>query len=471
MNFIIFLFKIFIFKILFKLYSSEEPLQRRYISIPFNIKVSSPNKISNSQSFIDNYYSKNIILEFSIGKNSQIVNGILDQENSCFEFIDKNLITNLDNINIYSPKKSESFDIRKEKIYHTYEDDEIMAIGSDIFNFNKDDKYNISFLFLKTINENEINYEEIKNKQYISKIGLKLLNQESHFDGICPQFFQNSKKIANLSKYIISFEFNDVNKGNFIFGDELFNYNEQKYYESQYIGTYSSTNHQIYFNQVHLIDKNKNKINITEGTYATFNYNNGVIIGTSIFQKKINETFFDLLIKDNICKNNIVQYNNIQYNVYSCEEKNFKDKLISFPKIFFVSKSFEYNFELNYSDLFINLGSIYYFLIIFQINESKNGWIFGQPFFKKFNFTINLDENWVGFYNPDKPIIKKEDNNKNNPRNNKTRKIIIIISLVLFVIGLALGMFFLGKKMKNDRKKRANELMDDNYDYSVGINS
>ena len=31
------------------------------------------------------------------------------------------------------------------------------------------------------------------------------------------------------------------------------------------------------------------------------------------------------------------------------------------------------------------------------------------------------------------------------------------------------GMFFLGKKMRNERKKRANELTDDNYDYNAGI--
>ena len=32
-------------------------------------------------------------------------------------------------------------------------------------------------------------------------------------------------------------------------------------------------------------------------------------------------------------------------------------------------------------------------------------WYLGQPFYKKFKFTIDLDQNWVGFYNPDKEII------------------------------------------------------------------
>ena len=36
----------------------------------------------------------------------------------------------------------------------------------------------------------------------------------------------DSKKVGNLSKYKFSFDFTDDNKGNFIFGDELYNYNQ-----------------------------------------------------------------------------------------------------------------------------------------------------------------------------------------------------------------------------------------------------
>jgi len=80
---------------------------------------------------------------------------------------------------------------------------------------------------------------------------------------------------------------------------------------------------------------------------------------------------------------------------------------------------------------------------------------------------MKLDEFWVGFYNPNKPRIKPEE--KPDEEKSNVIKIIIIVALVLLVIGLAVGMFFLGKKMRNERKKRANELTDDNYDYSAGI--
>ena len=81
---------------------------------------------------------------------------------------------------------------------------------------------------------------------------------------------------------------------------------------------------------------------------------------------------------------------------------------------------------------------------------------------------MKLDEYWVGFYNPNKPAIKQDVDNPDGEKSNVT-KIVIIVALVIFVLGLAVGMFFLGKKMRNERKKRANELTDDNYDYNAGI--
>ena len=460
----IFFFKVLIFKIILISCFSKEFDNQNYISIPFNIQVPDSNLIVDSQSFLQNYYSKKIIFDFSIGKNSQSVNGILSQDESCFNFIDKNSDSALKNINFFSPKNSDSFRIRKEKIYHTYSDDEIMAIGSDIYNFNKNDKYNLSFLFFQTVNEDEINYDEIKNKQYMAKIGLVLEDENIHLDSKCPKFFVDSYKIANLSKYLISFEFTEANKGNFIYGNEMYIYNKKKYHESQYIGTHTSKNHQIYFNKAFLLDKSNNEINITEGTYSVLNYNLGVIIGTSVFKKKISENYFDSL---DFCKNELVQFNNSEYYVYSCNGD--EDKIKLFPKIIFTSKNYEYNFELNYNDLFIKFGSRYYFLIIFR-NKDENTWTFGQPFYKKFNLTIHLKENWIGLYNPNKPIIEDEGTNGGG-KGVEVKKIVIIIALVIFVIGLAIGMFFLGRKMKNDRKKRANELLDDNYEYSGNSNS
>ena len=443
--------------------STSTSVQKKYISIPFSIQAPDNNLIFNAQSFIEKYFYKNIILDFSIGENPQITNGIINQDLSCFELIEeKNISFDKNSLKFFSPRKSTSVKLRKEVIKISYQPDEYMALGSDFFSFNE--KNNMSFLFKHVKNEDEINFDEIKNNNYIVKIGMILPSREMK----CPQFFHDVKKVANLSKYIISFEFDENNnKGNLIFGDELFNYKNTKYFESQYIGSYSSQNHQIYFNEAKMILNSDNtNINISQGTNSIFDYNLGFIIGLDNYKKLIDLHFFDDLINKKICFYDNVHFNNTNFIVYSCNEGNFESKIKSFPKLIFVSKNFEYNFELTYADLFTKINNKYYFLVIFKEKSEKNTWIFGQPFYKKYQFTINLDQNWVGFYNPNKEKIIPQKQESSTSGMSKTNKVLLIVGLVILFIGISVGMFFLGRKLKNDRKRRANELTDDNYEYS-----
>ena len=451
-----------IFQILLT-YIISTSVQKKYISIPFSIQVPDNNLIFNSQSFIEKYFYKNIILDFSIGENPQITNGIINKDLSCFELIEeKNISFDKNSLKFFSPRKSTSVKLRKEVIKISYQPDEYMALGSDFFSFNE--KNNMSFLFKHVKNEDEINFDEIKNNNYIVKIGMILPSREMK----CPQFFHDVKKVANLSKYIISFEFDENNnKGNLIFGDELFNYKNTKYFESQYIGSYSSQNHQIYFNEAKMILNSDNtNINISQGTNSIFDYNLGFIIGLDNYKKLIELHFFDDLLNKKICSYDNVHFNNTNFIVYSCNEGNFESKIKSFPKLIFVSKNFEYNFELTYADLFTKINNKYYFLVIFKEKSEKNTWIFGQPFYKKYQFTINLDQNWVGFYNPNKEKIIPQKQESSTSGMSKTSKVLLIVGLVILFIGISVGMFFLGRKLKNDRKRRANELTDDNYEYS-----
>ena len=443
--------------------STSTSVQKKYISIPFSIQAPDNNLIFNAQSFIEKYFYKNIILDFSIGENPQITNGIINQDLSCFELIEeKNISFDKNSLKFFSPRKSTSVKLRKEVIKISYQPDEYMALGSDFFSFNE--KNNMSFLFKRVKNEDEINFDEIKNNNYIVKIGMILPSREMK----CPQFFHDVKKVANLSKYIISFEFDENNnKGNLIFGDELFNYKNTKYFESQYVGSYSSQNHQIYFNEAKMILNSDNtNINISQGTNSIFDYNLGFIIGLDNYKKLIDLHFFDDLLNKKICSYDNVHFNNTNFIVYSCNEGNFESKIKSFPKLIFVSKNFEYNFELTYADLFTKINNKYYFLVIFKEKSEKNTWIFGQPFYKKYQFTINLDQNWVGFYNPNKEKIIPQKQESSTSGMSKTSKVLLIVGLVILFIGISVGMFFLGRKLKNDRKRRANELTDDNYEYS-----
>ena len=65
---------------------------------------------------------------------------------------------------------------------------------------------------------------------------------------------------------------------------------------------------------------------------------------------------------------------------------------------------------------------------------------------------------------------EKEGQNPNNNSYSKKTIIIIIVVSVIAVLGLGVGAFFLGKKLNEIRKKRANELRDDFEYISDSIN-
>ena len=79
---------------------------------------------------------------------------------------------------------------------------------------------------------------------------------------------------------------------------------------------------------------------------------------------------------------------------------------------------------------------------------------------------INIDENTIKIY--DNYIEEENDNNNNNDNFSGSSGIktflLVFGIIILFVIIGVLG-YFLGKNVNKTRKKKANELTDDEYDY------
>ena len=63
--------------------------------------------------------------------------------------------------------------------------------------------------------------------------------------------------------------------------------------------------------------------------------------------------------------------------------------------------------------------------------------------------------------------IQDEQNKNNNNSSNKKKITIIIIISIISVLVLAAIAYFLGKKLNENRKKRANELRDEDFEYST----
>ena len=147
-------------------------------------------------------------------------------------------------------------------------------------------------------------------------------------------------------------------------------------------------------------------------------------------------------------------------NVIICDKKKFKDKK-KFPTLYFKYIDFYTIFEFDYKDLFQEIGNSLIFSIVFDENN-KNHWVLGRIFLKKYQFIFDNDQRTITYIKRNN--TKSKDNNKNNLSTTTILKIMLIIFLL---IGFGVGIF-VGKKLwDKNRKKRANELADDEYDYKV----
>ena len=158
--------------------------------------------------------------------------------------------------------------------------------------------------------------------------------------------------------------------------------------------------------------------------------------------------------------------------------------LYKFPDLIFKSTKLEYNFELKNNDLFEQIFGKYYFLILFKNNATTTGndfWYLGEPFYRKYTFSINLDAKTIGFYLNKDVNGKKSNNTKNNDKinstddddvkenntndNKSTNKILKYTLEIIVVIIIAVLAYYIGVIVSQKRKKRANELKDENYEY------
>ena len=182
-----------------------------------------------------------------------------------------------------------------------------------------------------------------------------------------------------------------------------------------------------------------------------------IIIGIGDYYKSIKSNYFDKYTDK--CHEQLVKK---RYKIFWCE-KNFDTK--NFPTLYIQNTDFNYTFELTYKELFEIRGDKKYFLIVFD-NQSYFPWKFGKLFLKKYFFNFEADSKLIGFYNN---LIPEEPNKKEDDKNYNIWKWILWVFIVI-IVGV-LG-FYIGHSIKKSyRKKRANELDDDDFEYKQKSNN
>ena len=390
-------------------------INTKSVSIPFKFKSFERRFLSyDTKKFLKEYIKNDLILELNIGTPFSKIDCLLNTDSSCFIFNFKDSKNKTIINDYYFPRKSSSYKL----IINDLTNDIIKS--QDLFNFNKSENYELNFI-LKKINMSE-NDNDLLNYKYLPEIGLyfNLLNENKENNNACPNliFDLEKKQIISENLFTLKYDsnFTAEEKGEFIIGEDLIKYDSNYSKNYEYI-------------KLNLRDKFSFEINsIYAENYTTNNYttkdkrreaiidiNSGFIIGTKDFMNYIEEIYFKLLIEKNICKKELttLQDNeNLKYYIYKCFELSIfgKDGRLNninyyelFPKIILSSHILGKNFELNQEDLFRNVFNRLYYLIIFKYNNStkkevNNKWYLGQPFFRKYPFSINYDSKTLGFY-------------------------------------------------------------------------
>ena len=468
----------------------------KLISIPFKVKfIKGDFYTYKSSDFFNDYFKKELILQINLGNPPQQINAFIDPYSYCFEF----KLSESNKNNNYYPYKSTTFHIDKFQFYKNNYPKYISS--TDLFYFSKNETYNLSF-----VTNDKLDINNNKEITLIAEIGINnpITYLGSNLNS-CNNFIYDLRNMNAINKRIFSIIYKDNYRGQFLLGDDLTKYNSTRYKKDNYYTKYFSYDFMFLYDNIYMTNylNQTEYLNITGNTNkkeAIINLNSGLIIGTEDYKNYIHKYFFKYLIENRICKLDLVKLNQIkdkdkfgnEFYIYSCYHLDFvrpidkryqnRNYYSEFPNLIIESKSFEYNFELTKENLFETVYSRDYFLVVFpkDINDEKNKniWYLGEPFYKRYPFTINLDAKTIGFYLDKKDISERIDDNKNtiNEKNNdkniimkdnnsSVKKILIKFGEIMLGIGLLLIAYYIGMKVKEGRKKRANELKDDCYEY------
>ncbi len=303
-------------------------------------------------------------------------------------------------------------------------------------------------------------------------IGFKLSSEHVESDKSC--FITNLKQNNLISNYLFSFvydskKFNEET-GKLYIGANLHLIDKQHFNEEFYINdkadNYYSNIEWVYsFNEIKIGDQI-----IENNSKAFFYIEIGFIIGTQKYFDYIKslDTWKQYFKNNNKCYEKTFTINDIEANeiepkiqddyiAFYCD-KDVDVSKINLGNLLFIKKEKNFSFNFTSNDLWIEKNEYKIFTILQKVSFFNDIWYFGKPIFKKYPMVFDYSNKQIGFYTQ---LSEKEVEN-----NNKSNIFVYVIIIIGLIIIIAVLIFLLIKCYINlPRKKRANEMNDDNYEY------
>ena len=408
------------------------------VVIPFHIEKKLNNYENfNSTMFIEYVYNS-LLTDIELGEPIQKIKTCISNNAYSFKFSDLKST----NSYYYNVSNSKSFINTTDKNQSYLKE----TSGVETFYFYTDFDYknkikieNFTISLTQSIFQSNIKYD-------FGVIGLQIYS-----GGLKNNFITELGDLKSKLNFIknYSWQIKNVNKDNYdlwqlIIGEYPHEYDSKNFKEEILKNVLSSNG--IYW-KMNFRDIKSGDNSLSGDKEVDFQFNNIHMIAPEEYRSIIFEKFFLDYIDQNICFEE-----KLILRVIYCKKSLFTKKDIEkFPKLKFYEMNFNYTFEFDGNDLFIEKNEYYYFLV----GLSKS-WSFGLSFLKKYPLIFNHENKAIYYY------AENKDENENENNNSIGKWIFaIVIGVIFLIIGLVVGKYFLNKKTK----KKANELVDDDYDY------
>jgi len=407
-----------------------------------------------------------IPLIIKIKENDYVITSVHQEEKNISDYYnDKTLYDLSAQFNHFNENNSNTYryieSCQKREHFYRYEDEwpiaETTCPSYETFSFYKD-------IDMKSqIKKEKLYFDLVRymKDNVTGVLGLNLFN-----DRRTSSSFLSVLKRNNLTNnYYWYFDFNSAKdeKGKLIIGALLDEIYEDKYDRNDMTNANINLGYLYYtLNFQKIVIKNKTEPINFEDDKCELNFDiNTVVLGIE-FKKYYQSILNDLYIKGKCINDSFDQcedlysYKSEHLFFYCKNEKEVKEELqkLILP-IQFYSTELDYIFEITNDDILKESGEYIFIKLLF--NKFGGRCILGKPFSLKYKFIFNPDMKGVSFY----PKFKTRKGVEINW--SIVLKILLIIGLCIIfaVLGIIIGKKLYGMK----RKKRANEMNDDDYEY------
>ena len=437
------------------------PFKTSYVKRNGNIDKNS--KEYNATHFMNDYFKTLLYTTIKMGNPSQEIKVLVTYEDCGYKIgLAKKCINDSNYLSYYNRNKSKDFNYTDVYPYNIYEFEEDSRSAEDSIYLYTDTKLKKT----KYFNKFGFYLGSDTDKPLCGVIGLTMNDYQSY----CPKlsFITNlkSKDITENYKWIIKYTSDD--EGLIIIGSDMKNiiskFDEEKLfpvYSRKVIGTYPWS-----FN----IDRVVIGDDLDEATYdemwVEIINDFSFIIGNEKYKKFI-EKYFEEEFEKEICSKTLystLEMPSYDYYVIECDKEKIRSELIkNFPSLTFISKSLGTDIYFEGKQLFTETKYKYFFNVMFPYYGGAL-WIFGKLFLKNYPVMINLDQDLIEIY---KEKDYKEDGGKGDSKTFSSTEITLFSILIIILMAITGVLFYyLGKSIYKMRKKRANELVDDEYEYT-----